>query len=60
MKSLEKLSEGGLLATAIILSSIWLAAVPFIYLLLKTWKKKKKANGKELDKEEEGESEDTL
>ena len=36
---MEKLGEKGLLAIAIVLSSIWLAAVPVIYLLLREYKK---------------------
>lgn len=58
MKSLEKLSEGGLLAAAVILSSCWLLAVPFIYALLRAWRKKK--NGNKLDEAKKGESTPTL
>lgn len=58
MKNLEKLSEGGTLAAAIILSSCWLLAVPFIYMLLKAWKKKK--NGEKLVTKDAGKGKDTL
>ena len=54
----EKLGEKGLLAIAILLSSIWLAAVPVIYFLLKEYKKKHGI--KEQDMGSERESEDGL
>ena len=56
---LENVSEKGMLGAAVVLSSIWLLAVPFIYLLLRSWRKKKKENDK-LDTADAGESEDTL
>ena len=57
--NLENISEKGMLAAAVVLSSIWLLAVPFIYLLLRSWRKKKKENDK-LDTADTGESKDTL
>ena len=60
MKIGEKVGEKGLLAIAILLSSIWLAAVPVIYFLLKEWRKKRKNGTKKQDLGDTGESENGL
>ena len=57
---IEKLSEKGLLAIAIVLSSVWLAAVPVIYLLLREWRKKHKNEPEKQDLGGTREGEDSL